>query len=127
MTDLPIPKTTNEETGLSEKDEYFLSILFSECGGDFTEALKRSGLNESPFSIQKRLKKEIQDATKNYLTGQSPEAAIKVVGLLRNPSAPGSKTLLAAAKEVLDRGGVRQVEETVQTENYVFILPAKES
>ena len=124
--DSTIPKTINEETGLTEKDEFFLSILFSECAGDFTEALKRSGLNESPFSIQKRLKKEIQESTKNYLTSRAPEAAIKVTGLLNDPSAPGSKTLLAAAKEIFDRGGVTVTEETKVTENYVFILPAKE-
>jgi len=116
---------TNSETGLTEKDEHFLSILFSECGGDIPEALKRSGLNDSPFGIRKRLKTELQQATKDYLTGASAEAAIKVVGLLSDPSAPGSKTLLGAAKEILDRGGVKQEEETKQTDNYIFILPAK--
>lgn len=118
---------TNPESGLTEKDEYFLSILFAECGGDFSEALQKSGINESPFSVKKRLRKELIEATKNYLTGASAEAAVKLVSVLSNPSAPGNKTLLTAAKEILDRGGVNVTEEVKATENYIFILPPKDS
>lgn len=118
---------TNPETGLTEKDEYFLSILFSEAGGDFPYAMDKAGINESPNSIKARLKTHIQELTKVYLASATAEAAVKLVGTLKDPSLPGTKNIVASAKEILDRGGVVPKEEPKVTENYVFILPAKES
>lgn len=118
---------TNKETGLTEKDEYFLSVLFGECAGDVTKALNKAGINESPNSIRKRLKNHIQEITKDYLAASSARAAIELVGILNDPTAPGAKNTIDAAKQVMDRGGVSVQEETKKVENYVFILPAKET
>lgn len=126
VPELKIPSTTNPDTGLSEKDEHFLSILFSEAAGDFQYALKLSGINESPFAIRKRLKTEIQEATKQYLSSEAPKAAMRVVSVLHDPNSPGTKNMLTAAKEILDRSNIKEQEDAKVTENYVFILPAKD-
>jgi hypothetical protein len=117
---------TNEKTGLTEKEEHFLSILFGEHAGDFSSALTASGINESPMSIRRRLKKEIQDATEDYLASATAKAAISLVGVLYDPAAPGAKSLISAAKEIMDRGGVTVKQEPTVTEHNIFILPAKE-
>ena len=118
---------TDKDTGLTEKDEYFLSVLFGECQGDVPLAMDKSGINESPNSIRKRLKKEITEASKNYLAAASAEASINLVKVLRDPSAVGAKNIISAAKEIFDRGGVTTEQETKVAENYVFILPAKDT
>ncbi len=117
---------TDPVSGLTEKDQYFLSVLFSEAGGDVTYAMDKAGINESPSSIKARLKTHIQELTKDYLAAATAEAAVKLVGTLKDPSLPGTKNIIATAKEVLDRGGVVPKEEAKVTENYVFILPAKD-
>jgi len=125
MTDLKADYT-NKDTGLTEKDEFFLSVLFHECGGDFQSAMTRAGLNESPNSVRRRLKTHIQEETKNFLAASSAKAAVQLVNTFNDPSLPGVKNVISAAKEVLDRGGVHN-DEVKKTENYVFILPAKTS
>lgn len=117
---------TDKETGLTEKDQYFLSVLFSECRGNFTDAMQKAGINETELAIRKRLKSHIQEASKDYLATSSVKASIELVGVLADPMVPGAKNTIAAAKEILDRGGVTVKDETPVRENYVFILPAKE-
>lgn len=116
---------TNQKTGLTEKEEYFLTVLFGECQGRFEEAMSKAAITESPASIRKRLKTQIQDMTKDYLASATTRAAIELVKTFDDPSLPGVKNTITAAKEILDRGGVAAQEEHKVVENHIFILPAK--
>lgn len=115
--------------GITERDEYFLDILFDECKGDVRAAMTQCGYPKStPTSaITKRLKKEIQERSKAFLASTTAKAVISLSDVINDPNLPGTKNILAAAKEILDRGGINK-EETinVQQEQNMFILPAKE-
>ncbi len=116
--------------GLSERDQHFLDILFDECKGDVRAAMTQSGYSPKiPTSaITKRLKNEIQERSKVFLATSTAKAVISLVDVINDPNIPGTKNILTAAKEILDRGGVNK-EETInlQQEQNMFILPAKES
>jgi hypothetical protein len=118
----------NKETGLDEREQYFLDILFDECGGDFKEAMKKSGYpnNVSVGEVRRKLSKEIKKASKDYLVSQTPNAAVKLVSVLHDPSAMGAKNIISAAKEILDRGDVNKEETKVELpDNAIVILPPK--
>lgn len=118
-----------DEEGLTLKDRAFLSALAGEAGGDVRKAMDLAGFpKDMPiYTITKRLKKQIQDISKDFLGAHTLKASIDLVGVLRDPTALGAKNVIAASKEILDRGGVNK-EETlnVTTEKNMFILPAKE-
>jgi hypothetical protein len=116
---------TNSKTGLTLKEEQFLTFLFGECKGNFEQAMAKAAITESPASLRKKLKSQIQEMTKDYLASATTRAAIELVGTMDDPSLPGVKNLISAAKEVLDRGGVAAQEEHKVVENHIFILPAK--
>jgi hypothetical protein len=116
--------------GLQEKDQFFLDVLFDECKGDVRAAMTMSGYPKSlPTStITKRLKKEIQERSRDFLVSSTAKASIAIVDLINDPNLPGAKNILAASKEILDRGGVNKEENpTGPIEQNIFILPAKES
>ena len=50
---------------LTEKQQKFLDVLFSEAGGDMSKAIKLAGYAEhtTPSQIVKALKEEILEAT----------------------------------------------------------------
>lgn len=112
---------------LSDQQKLFLEVLFDQAEGDLVEAKRLAGYSETyPTSqVVKVLKDEILEATKDYLSRNGPKAAIRMVGVMDNPIALGVKEVLAAAKEVLDRGGVVKTERVELGGNGIFILPAK--
>lgn len=119
----------DKETGLSEKEMYFLSILFDECSGSVAEAMKQSGLHKetTPYKLRYKLKDKIAEASKAYLSASSARASVAVVRVLDEPELPGTKNILEAAKQILDRGGVFKEEKSVQVQEHnIFILPAKD-
>lgn len=116
--------------GLTDKESYFLSVLFDEHKGNVLSAMKASGLDKeiSVYHIRKKLKTQIAEASRDYLSSSSARAAVMLVDVLDNPETPGTKNVLTAAKEILDRGGVFKEESPqVKQEHYVFILPAKDT
>ena len=115
-----------DENGLTHKDNKFLDVLFEDCKGNVREAMKLAGLTGGQHSLTKRLEKFIKDRAANYLAANTAKAAISLVDTLDDPNQPGLKNSIAAAKEILDRGGVGKKEEAVVTEqSFMFILPAK--
>lgn len=118
-----------DEEGLTLKDRAFLSALAGEAGGDVRKAMDLAGFpKDMPiYTITKRLKKQIQDISKDFLASHTLKASIDLVGVLKDPTALGAKNVIAASKEILDRGGVNK-EETLNVthEKNMFILPAKE-
>jgi hypothetical protein len=117
-----------DEEGLTLKDRAFLAFLAGEAGGDVRRAMDLAGFpKDMPiYTITKRLKKQIQDISKDYLASHTLKASIDLLGVLKDPTAMGSKNVIAAAKEILDRGGINKEENiNIQTEKNMFILPAK--
>ena len=126
MSDLQEDYT--DEEGLTLKDRAFLNILVDEAAGDVRRAMDLAGFpKDMPTStITKRLKKQIQELSKGLLAINTIKAVTSVVSVLNDPTALGNKNIIAAAKEILDRGGVYKEEAIVlQDEKNMFILPEK--
>jgi hypothetical protein len=114
---------------LTDMQKLFLEYLFGEADGDPVAAKRAAGYSENyPTSaVVESLKDEIIEHTKLYLTRNGPKAAMKLVGVMTDPTALGTKEILAAAKDVLDRVGVVKTEKIDVTGSAIFVLPAKES
>lgn len=118
-----------DEQGLTERDRAFLDVLYDKCGGDVRRAMDDVGYPKSTPSseVTKKLSKHIKERAKEYLISNTGKAAISIVSVLTDPSAPGQKNVLSAAKEILDRGGLFKEEAVQVTEvRNMFILPAKD-
>lgn len=126
-----LPSLINPDTGLSEREEYFLDILFDQANGDIPYAMKLAGYptDTSANQLRKKLAREIKEATKNYLISQTPGAAVHLSKILREPTLPGAKNVIDAAKQILDRGDV--VQDTNKTNelprNIIVLLPPKDT
>lgn len=114
---------------LTNNQRLFLEYLFGEAEGDAVKAKRLAGYSENyPTSaVVESLKEEITEHTKLYLSRNGAKAAMKIVGVLDNPLALGTKEVLTAAKDVLDRIGVVKTEKIDVGGNGIFILPAKAS
>jgi len=118
-----------DEEGLTLKDRAFLDFLTDQAQGDIRKAMDLAGIPKSvPTSaITKRLKKHIQERTKDFLATNTLKAASGLIGVLNDPTQMGAKNVISAAKEVLDRGGVYKEEGiVVSEEKNMFILPPKQ-
>lgn len=112
----------------TEKQQKFLDVLFEQAKGDLLVAKRLAGYSASTPTneIVKSLEDEIFELTKKYITRSATKAAYAMGHVLDNPTDLGNKEKLAAAKEILDRGGFSKTEKVeVQAETPLFILPAK--
>jgi hypothetical protein len=119
-----------------ERRERFVEILFTPveeggAGGDATKAKVMAGYHPTYSTRHLLSSKEVQDLiekyTKELFTQTAPESALAILHILRNPAVPGSAMKLAAAKELLDRGGFTKTEKVqVETSGGLFILPPKD-
>lgn len=130
MSDLKdtLLEDVRDEEGLTEKDRAFLDFLVDQAQGDIRKAMDLAGIpkNVPTSAITKRLGKQIKDRSRVYLESNTLKASIGLVQVLNDPSAVGNKNVIAAAKEVLDRGGVYKEETIIAVdEKNMFILPAK--
>ena len=112
---------------LTEQQQLFLEVLFDQAAGDFVKAKKLANYSDTypTSSIVKTLEDEIIQATKQYISRSGPKAAVKIVGIIDNPTELGVKEALAAAKDILDRAGITKTEKFDITSNGLFILPSK--
>lgn len=112
---------------LTEQQQLFLEVLFDEANGDFVKAKKLAGYADSypTSSVVKTLEDEIIQATKHFISRSGPKAAVKIVGIIDNPTELGVKEALAAARDILDRAGISKTEKLDVTSNGIFILPSK--
>ena len=119
-----------------QKQQAFLEYLFMEeedggAGGNFQKAKVLAGYSPTyaTSTLLKTLKKEIEEATRDYLLRSAPKAAVKLHGVLDNPTDIGNKELMGAAKDILDRAGISKVErvDVGSAGGGIFILPAKKS
>ena len=113
---------------LTDMQKLFLEHLFNEAAGNPALAKRMAGYSDNyPTSaVVESLKEEILEHTKLYFTRNGPKAAMKIVGVMDDPTKLGTKEILAAAKDVLDRIGVVKTEKIDVTGSAIFVLPAKE-
>lgn len=116
----------------TEKQEKFIDALLDEAKGNTTEAKKIAG-----YSMTTGLKEILTDAvvaeiTKRagqYIAIHGPKAVVHMLDVMENPEMPGSDRKLAAAKEILDRGGLGKLERVQVTSDKpigLLILPPKD-
>lgn len=120
---------TNKETGLTEKEQFFLDILFDKHRGNIRKAMDEAGFPKStPSSVVTiKLKDKIRDLAEAYLSSSTAKAVLSIDAVLDDPTAMGANTILKAAAQVLDRSGVVAPEEKAKAvEKNIFILPAKD-
>jgi hypothetical protein len=114
---------------LTEKQQLFLDVLFEEAQGDFVKAKKLAGYsdNYATSSIVQGLEDEIAELTKKFIARIGTKAAYSMFEVMSDPTALGNKEKMAAAKDLLDRGGFKAKDEVkIESASPLFILPAKE-
>lgn len=113
---------------LTEQQQKFLDVLFTEAGGNLVLAKKLAGYSDNTptRNITNGLKAEIIEATQMYIATHAPKAAIAVISAIEDPTELGIKDKLSAAKDLLDRAGLVKTDKVqVEASNGVMILPAK--
>ena len=115
---------------LTENQQKFLEVLFDEANGDVVAAKKLAGYSDSTATrlVVEALKDEIAEATRSYFARTAPKAAMAMTNALYDPTELGIRDKMSAAKDLLDRAGLGQVErvDVNSSGGGVFILPAKE-
>lgn len=116
---------------LTDKQMKFLDALLSdECKGSYLKAKRAAGYAETVKvkEVVDSLKDEIIEATKNYIIVNGPKAAMALKEVLEDPVQLGNGDKLKAAKEVLDRAGIKPTEKVeIATKSPIFILPSKDA
>ena len=113
---------------LTEKQQKFLDCLI-ETNGNPKEAAEMAGYSGNHYQIVKALKDEIIDLATDVLANSAPEAAFKLVDIMKTDRPiPQIGNKLQAAQSILDRVGVtkkERLEVNHSSTGGVFILPAK--
>ena len=114
---------------LTNKQQKFLDCLIV-TSGDLKQAAKLAGYSDgNHYQVVKALKDEIIDFATDVLAHSAPEAAFKLVEIMKtNKPMPQIQNKLQAAQAILDRVGVVKKERLDINHNVgggVFILPAK--
>ncbi len=115
---------------LTEKQQKFLDVLFEEAGGNLVTAKKLAGYADAVTSRQvaEPLAEEIAALTKKFIASSATKAAYSMFEIMNNPTDLGNKEKMAAAKDVLDRGGFVKTEKVeVTAASPLFILPQKDN
>ena len=116
---------------LTEKQQKFLDCLIS-TNGDPKQAATLAGYSGSNhYQVISSLKEEIIDLATNVLANSAPEAAFKLVEIMKTDKLiPQLSSKLQAAQTILDRVGVVKKERLDVSHTYsggIFILPAKDT
>jgi phage terminase small subunit len=114
---------------LTKKQQKFLDCLI-ETKGNPKEAAELAGYSTgSHYQVIKALKDEIIDLATDVLANSAPEAAFKLVDIMKTDRPiPQIGNKLQAAQTILDRVGVtkkERLEVNHTSTGGVFILPAK--
>jgi hypothetical protein len=120
--------TTSKQ--LTEMQQKFLDVLFEEARGDYVKAKKLAGYSEtySTKHIVESIEDEIVELTKKFITRVGVKAAYSMYEVIDDPTALGNKEKMAAAKDLLDRGGFKARDEVkIESDTPLFILPSKKS
>lgn len=115
---------------LTEKEQKFLDALFGEAQGNSVAAKKLAGYSSKTPTRQivENLAPQIEEETRKFISTTAPKAAFSMMEVLSNPTALGNKDKIAAAKDMLDRAGMKAAEKVeVSSTSPLFVLPAKET
>ena len=113
---------------LTEKQQKFLDVLFEEAEGDPVVAKKLAGYASTvgTTAVVNPLQSEIADLTKKFISSVATKAAYSMKQIMERPTDLGNKEKMAAAKDILDRGGFKASDKVeIQAANPLFILPPK--
>lgn len=119
----------NNKKELTIKQQTFLENLIT-CNGNARQAAELAGYAEGSYtSVVKALKSEILEMTQGILASNAPQAALKLIHIMNSDEPiPQANIRLQAAQTVLDRVGISKTDKldiTVESNNGIFILPAK--
>jgi len=118
---------------LTPQEDLFLEYLFD---GDKirhpNEAKLMAGYaKDYPLTkIMKRVNSELITRCDNALTMYAPKAIMGLLSIIQEPTEPGAKIKLSAIQDFLNRAGVvakDKTEVTQAAQNFLFVLPAKET
>lgn len=112
----------------TEKQQKFLEVLFEEARGNLYEAKKLAGYSSTtPMSvISGPLAEEITELTRKHIATYGPKALFSIADVMERPTDLGNKEKLAAAKDFLDRMGLKGTDKVeVKAKSPLFILPQK--
>lgn len=115
----------SKELVVSDQDQLFIDTLLDN-GGNVKQAAVASGHHASyGYIMRKRLASEIAEATQHYLAFHGPKAAHKIIGIMDDEMP--NPVQLAAARDILDRAGIKTKDEgqQVNVKANIFILPEK--
>lgn len=115
---------------LTPKQQAFLDALFGEANYDYRKALKLAGYAPTvPVNtVVASLADDIIERSKTMLALNTPKAMAHLVGVIDDPTAPGTMVKIKAITEIMDRAGLSKKDEVkvdagdVQA---IIILPAK--
>ena len=127
--DSSIAKT--QKRNLTDMQEKFLDVLFTEAQGNPREAARIAGYSEHSYpKVIRNLKKEITELAETHLSTHSAKAATRLTALLdEDGTTPQASIRLAAANSLLDRVGITKKDQLdinmkVNSQN-VFIFSEK--
>jgi hypothetical protein len=117
----------SKEVTISNQEQLFIDLLL-ENGGKVPQAAADAGYSHPKsygYVLRRRLAKEIAEATQQWLAFHGPKAAHKIVDMM--DSDMPNPVHLNAARDVLDRAGIKPKEEVqqVNVKANIFILPEK--
>lgn len=113
---------------LTEQEELFLAYI--EKSPKISDAARAMGIHyQQAYDIYSKLKDVIMDRARSQLTLGAMKAVHTTLEMLdADASTEKGELRLAAAEKILDRVGITKhtnVEVRVESENGLFILPAK--
>ena len=131
MQDMDSSIMKTQKRNLTDMQEKFLDVLFTEAKGNPREAARLAGYSENSYSkVIRNLKKEITELAENHLSTHSAQAANRLITLLdEDGTTPQASIRLAAANSILDRVGLvkkDQLDINMKALHGIFILPAKD-
>ena len=123
--------TKTQKRNLTDMQERFLDVLFTEAQGNPREAARIAGYSDHSYpKVVRNLKKEITELAETHLSTHSAKAATRLTALLdEDGTTPQASIRLAAANSILDRVGLAKKDSldiNMKAMHGIFILPAKD-
>ena len=132
MQDMDSSITKTQKRNLTDMQQTFLDVLFTEAQGNPREAARIAGYSDHSYpKVVRNLKKEITELAETHLSTHSAKAATRLTSLLdEDGTTPQAGIRLAAANSLLDRVGIvkkDQLDINMKALHGIFILPPKDS
>lgn len=116
---------------ITDMQQKFIDALF-ENGGNRREAMYSAGYSKGSNLhgvLTPRVVEAIVERASAELASGTPKAVMKLLGVLDDPTKPGTRDIIQAVREIMDRAGLAKVEKVqhdVSSSNALFILPPKD-